>query len=204
MPLRVRPDGTLDVGGAQGTECWWIPAPFRFCLRCGVSYGGRQKNDFQKLATLGSEGRSTATTVPSLSAVRSLRGDESLSPEARKLLSFTDNRQDASLQSGHFNDFIQVVQLRAALYRAVAEAGPDGLEHDYIAQRVFEALGLPLDQYAADPEVEFQARADTEKTLRDVLGYLVYADLRRGWRITSPNLEQSGLLVTRRSALANA
>lgn len=194
VSLRVRPGGTLDLDGEQGTECWWIPAPFRFCLRCGVSYGGRQKNDFQKLTTLGSEGRSTATTVLSLSAVRSLRGNETLVPEARKLLSFTDNRQDASLQSGHFNDFIQVVQLRAALYRAVAAAGPEGLEHDYIAQRVFEALGLLLDQYAADPEIEFRARADTEKTLRDVLGYLVYADLRRGWRITSPNLEQSGLL----------
>ena len=30
--------------------------------------------------------------------------------------------------------------------------------------------------------------------LREVLGYYLYRDLRRGWRITSPNLEQCGLL----------
>ena len=33
----------------------------------------------------------------------------------QKLMSFTDNRQDASLQAGHFNDFIQVVHLRSAI-----------------------------------------------------------------------------------------
>ena len=36
-----------------------------------------------------------------------------------KLLSFTDNRQDASLQAGHFNDFVQVSLLRCALHAAL-------------------------------------------------------------------------------------
>src|SRR5207247_5620358 len=77
----------------------FVPAPFRFCLRCGTAYAGaRSGSDFSRLATLGSEGRSTATTILSLSTVRHLRKDEALKPEARKLLSFTDNRQDASLR----------------------------------------------------------------------------------------------------------
>ena len=41
---------------------------------------------------------------------------------ARKLLAFVDNRQDAALQAGHFNDFVQVTQLRGALYRALDKA----------------------------------------------------------------------------------
>ena len=129
----------------------------------------------------------------SLSAVRHLRGDDSLE-EKRKLLSFTDNRQDASLQAGHFNDFVQIALLRGALYRAVAAAGEEGLEHDRIPQAVFAALNLPFEDYSVDPDLEFQARRTTEKTLRDVLAYRVYLDLRRGWRVTSPNLEQCGLL----------
>jgi len=32
------------------------------------------------------------------------------------------------------------------------------------------------------------------QALRDVLGYRLYRDLERGWRLTSPNLEQCGLL----------
>ena len=52
-----------------------------------------------------------------LSAVRQLRADDELPPEARKLLSFSDNRQDASLQAGHFNDFVEIGLLRSALHR---------------------------------------------------------------------------------------
>ncbi len=178
----------------QGAEYHFVQSPFRFCLNCGVAYGGRERSDFGKLASLSSEGRSTATTILSLSALRALRRDETLERTARKLLSFTDNRQDASLQAGHFNDFVEVGLLRAALYQAVHAAGPAGLTHDQLPQRVFEALNLPLDLYAVDPAVKFQARKDTERGLREVLAYRVYQDLRRGWRVTSPNLEQCGLL----------
>merc|ERR1711916_295280 len=37
--------------------------------------------------------------------------------------------------------------------------------------------------------------------MREVIGYFVYQDLRRGWRLTSPNLEQSGLLTLEYVAL---
>jgi hypothetical protein len=190
VELTVSPSGSI---GAGDQPAWFVPAPFRLCLHCGVSYGGRLRTDFTKLATLGSEGRSTATTVLSLSAVRNLRRDQTLTPAARKLLCFTDNRQDASLQAGHFNDFVQVGLLRAAVFRATS-AAKDGLEHDSLTEAVFKSLDLPFDQYAVDAELRFQARTDTERTLRDVLGYRLYLDLRRGWRITSPNLEQCGLL----------
>ena len=42
--------------------------------------------------------------------------------------------------------------------------------------------------------MRFQALQETQRALRQVLGYRIYRDLRRGWRITSPNLEQCGLL----------
>ncbi|MGH2521433.1 MAG: helicase-related protein, partial [Anaerolineales bacterium] len=195
QPVHVGRDGAeVLTDSSEGLPMHHFPAPFHFCLNCGVSYGARQSSDFAKLTTLGSEGRSTATTILTLSAIRHLQQDDSLPEKARKLLSFTDNRQDASLQAGHFNDFVEIAVLRSALYRAVSAAGPDGLTHDQLTQRVFEALQLSLDDYAANPGVRFQARLETDKALRDVLGYRLYHDLRRGWRITSPNLEQCGLL----------
>ncbi len=189
--LYLGPDG---VGPAEGQDCVFVPAPFLFCLHCGVSYAPRQ-GDFGKLAILRSEGRSSATTILSLSTILHLRDQEFLPQQARKLLSFTDNRQDASLQAGHFNDFVEIGLLRGALYRAVSEAGPEGITHDQLAQRVFDALNLPLDLYAQDPQVRFQPLQETQRALRLVLGYRLYRDLRRGWRITSPNLEQCGLLA---------
>jgi len=75
---RILPDGRgAPAEGAKapgdGVLAAWVPGTFRFCLQCGVSYGARQKSDFGKLASLSSEGRSTATTITSLFAVRSLR-----------------------------------------------------------------------------------------------------------------------------------
>ena len=131
----------------------------------------------------------------SLAAIRELRADTELADEAKKLLSFTDNRQDASLQAGHFNDFVQVTLLRAALWRAAAEAGPSGLSHDEVPQKVFEALNLPFDAYAHDAELRGAARTDTDRVFREVLAYRLYRDLVRGWRLTQPNLEQTGLLT---------
>lgn len=196
LPLSVLTDGVVDPSGELewGSRAWWLPAPFRFCPACGVSYAGRLGRDFTRLTTLGTDGRSTATTIMSLAAIRYLRDDAALPDQAKKLLSFTDNRQDASLQAGHFNDFVQVTMLRAALWRAARDAGDDGLTHDELPQRVFEALNLPLGAYAKDPDLRGVARSDTDRVLRDVLAYRLYRDLVRGWRLTQPNLEQVGLL----------
>ena len=113
-----------------------------------------------------------------------------------QLLSFSDNRQDASLQAGHFNDFVQTGLVRAALYEAVKSAGSDGLMHDELPFKVFEALNLPFRQYAGkDPDdVPRTTRQKIDSTFRDVLEYIVYCDQERGWRVQSPNLEQCGLL----------
>ncbi|HEU5422052.1 MAG TPA: DEAD/DEAH box helicase, partial [Nitrolancea sp.] len=188
---------TVDAEGAQaaaGLAAHFLPAPFQFCLHCGVAYNPNQRSDYGKVSALSAGGRSSATTIMSLFAIRFLREALDLRSEARKLLSFTDNRQDASLQAGHFNDFVDTGLLRAGLYRAVQAAGAEGLGHEELTQAVFAALALPLDAYAADPAVRYQALADTKRALRDVLGYRLYRDLKRGWRVTAPNLEQCGLL----------
>ncbi len=193
QPVRVGPDG---VEGTEGRDGYFVTAPFRFCLNCGVAYNFLQTSDFGKLTALGSEGRSTATTILSLSAIRGLKASD-LDPQAHKLLSFTDNRQDASLQAGHFNDFVEVSLLRGALFAAVRAAGESGLRHEELTQRVFEALRLPVEMYASNPSAKFQALAETQRALRNVLGYRLYRDLKRGWRVTAPNLEQCGLLEIR-------
>jgi len=178
----------------DGISCAFIKAPFRFCLSCGAAYDFRQKSDFGKLSSLGSEGRSTATTVLCLSTILNLRKELDMDDEAKKLLSFTDNRQDASLQAGHFNDFVEVGMLRAAIYKATSLCGESGLEYEKLTQAVCDALGLDKSEYASNPEARFQAEKDTKQSLRDILGYRIFHDLRRGWRITAPNLEQCGLL----------
>jgi hypothetical protein len=179
IATRVSAKGILESGE---TKAWFIPAPFKFCLACGVSYPSRQRSDAGKLANLGSGGRSTATTVLSAAAVRTLLADPSIDPQYKKLLAFSDNRQDASLQAGHFNDFIEVGMLRSALYRSVELAGTAGITHDVLAQKVFEALALPKQLYVANPEIKGVNAMEADKTFRDVLGYRLYIDQKMSGR----------------------
>ncbi|EIV91778.1 helicase family protein with metal-binding cysteine cluster [Frankia sp. QA3] len=197
-PVQVTSDGRqLGEHDGAGLAAAFVRAPFRFCLNreCRVSYESPRQQDFAKLSSLGSEGRSSATTVLSSSLLRALHGQDGLADDARKLLAFTDNRQDASLQAGHFNDFVQVSLVRAALHQACVAAGPDGLTHEELARAVVRALALPRERYAQVPKAKGFAREDADRALRQVIEYRLYLDLQRGVRITMPNLEQSGLLV---------
>ena len=127
MPVTVDAFGH-ENGTGETVEAAFISGPFRFCLRCGVSYEQVRGSDFAKLATLTQEGRSSATTLTSMSIVRSLLAvpDDALDDDARKLLTFVDNRQDAALQAGHFNDYVEVTLVRGALYRAARDAVKGG------------------------------------------------------------------------------
>lgn len=194
ITVRVAEDGAIDADHSD-IDAHWFETPFRFCLHCGVSYETRKNSgDYARLAQLGTEGRSTATTILGLATIRFLRSHDDLADQAKKLLSFTDNRQDASLQAGHFNDFVQVTMLRSALWSAARAAGSEGLTHDEVAQRVFDELGLPPAAYLPDPGIKGQARVNAERVLTEALEYRVFSDLERGWRITQPNLEQCGLI----------
>ena len=194
-PVFVAPSGRIVPEG-EGVPTALLHRNFLFCLEpsCGVAYTGTQRSERFKLATLGVDSRSTATTILAVRSLIKLQQDQSLSPEARKLLSFTDNRQDASLQAGHFNDFVQVALLRSALYGACQQVRPQGLGHGDLSRCVLDAMNPRFENYAADPEVRGPARQHTRDALRRVLEYFLYRDLERGWRVTAPNLEDCGLL----------
>jgi len=192
--LYVRSNGDVaDDVASDAVPCWFQPQPFMLCLACGEAYTRRDRNDFRKLSALSSEGRSTATTLLALTTVGAMR-DTDLTPEAQKVLSFTDNRQDASLQAGHFNDFVQVALIRAALYQALTQYRE--LRFEEVAGRVVDALDLQIQDYAKQKDLDASSlqAGKTRQVLREVVEYRLYEDLRRGWRVVQPNLEQCGLL----------
>jgi superfamily II DNA/RNA helicase len=175
----------------QPTPCWFIPKPFLTCLNCGIVHD-RKKNEFVKLSRLSSEGRSTATTLLCLSTVSRLKNSTAIQPEAAKILSFTDNRQDASLQAGHFNDFVQTSFLRASLNGALQAKGK--LTHKDLATEVVKQMALSQEDYAQQLAEYGSGKRQNEEAFKHLIEYRLYEDLRRGWRIVQPNLEQCGLL----------
>jgi len=194
VPVEVDEYGHLGGDGVHGV----LFEILHFCPTCQTHYESSRQSEFSRLASLGTEGRAGAVTVVSQSVVQTLRKRGGVPEEAKKFLAFSDNRQDASLQAGNFNDFVLVGMIRAAVLRAVtawAASHEDPISDEDLGREVVKALGLDLGDYAKNPDVEFGAQKKLKRALEDIVTYRVYADLQRGWKITMPNLEQTGQLV---------
>ena len=194
---RVGPDGRTSQ---EGRIVWFTPGRFRLCLAC-LDQPVVQAREVNKLAGLSAEGRSSATTLLISSALRAMHdGTSHIASNNQKVLAFTDNRQDAALQAGHFNDTLFVLLLRSAILAAVRNAGPEGLAYEDFGRRVQAALGFTASnrdrrrEWLADPDLIGVALGNAERTLGRVIAYRVWADQRRGWRFTNPNLEDLGLI----------
>lgn len=193
MPQRLTlsPDGRYS---ASGTSFWFIPGRFGFCPCC-LDQPHPSMRERSKLASLSGEGRSSATTLLVATALEWMSlADSGVATEKRKLLGFTDNRQDAALQAGHFNDFLFVSLLRGAILRAVLDAGEEGMTEEEFGLKVVKALGFTADNKRArvhwmlDPDAGAVVRVDSQRALAKVLAHRVWTDLRRGWRYTNPSL----------------
>jgi very-short-patch-repair endonuclease len=182
-----------EKGPPWATHFYYQKEPFSLCLRCGASWSA-QEREFTKLTYLGSEGRTSATTVLALALLR--RAREVLGEGRDKLLSFTDNRQDASLQAGHFNDFVRTTLVRAALVRALEANRDRGLDYRSLAREVMAALPFSVGYFARNKSVGegTPASRKVREAMEKLLRYRLYADLKRGWRFAQPNLEEVGLL----------
>ena len=191
QPVWVQPDGAFSsLPDPNAIKMWHQPEPFSLCLSCGEFYTAREK-DFSKLASLSSEARSSATTVLATALLSHAAHGQAVRD---KLLTFTDNRQDASLQAGHFNDLIHLAVLRCALVAALQDH--ESLPPDRVAQEVVAHCGLEMRDIARNPELAPNAPAaqDVTQVFTDLTEYRLFEDLRRGWRVIQPNLEELGLL----------
>ena len=95
-----------------------VPHPFTFCPSdgCGVFYDKRTHKEFNKLFSFGTVGRSTATDVIVSNMLNTLPKDE------KKVIAFSDNRQDTALQAAHMNNIQKRIHFRRGIYHALEEA----------------------------------------------------------------------------------
>lgn len=200
MPTLVFVSPNGKSGGSDALKYWFIKGSYRFCTNCGdeASPYGR---DINRLSGLTGEGRSSATTMITLSILRELYKNppKPSEKETRKILGFIDNRQDAALQSGHFNDFIFLITLRTAVLEAVKKQGGTATLNDF-PHLIVKALNF--DDGTPESELEYLKQTMQSpllkkrvmNTLYDILGFRVMRDVRRGWRYNNPNLENLNML----------
>ncbi len=180
-------DSTLPM------RAWYMATGMLFDPTSGIIYDSRTSEN-TKLMRLGNEGRSTATTMTTISVLKAMQ-NQNEERRKQKLLSFTDNRQDASLQAGHFNDFITIVRLRSAIFHALVSKKDHTLSIESIALEVKKQLCLK--------EVEFARKPTTDESIpnkanQDALEKFIFLkvlyDLKKGWKYILPTLELCGLM----------
>ena len=171
----------------------YVASPLRYDPTAKAIYTGSSK-EWSKLSKIGSEGRSTATTVLSYENIIEMKAADVPSSD-RKLMTFVDARQDAALQAGHFNDFVRIGKIRSAIWNAVQNAD-EPIGSATIARVVFEKLNLNQEDYFNDRYKNLRGgRADKVKeVMRKYLGTIIYDDLAGNWQVTMPNLEDCALL----------
>ena len=148
-----------------------------------------------KLTTLGSEGRCTATTIMSLAAIA--RPARRRRPAGRGQEAAVVHRQPPGrVAAGRALQRLRPGRRCCAprCTRAVADGRDDGLTHDEVAAAGLRRARPAVRRLRREPELEVAARTDTERVLREVLGYRLYRDLRARLAGHLPNLEQTGLL----------
>jgi ATP-dependent helicase YprA (DUF1998 family) len=181
-------DGSKEYGG------WYLPIGYIYDPTSGELHDPR-RSEYAKLSRLGMEGRATTTTVLSLSILDGMQKIGFPEPDS-KILSFTDNRQDASLQSGHFNDFIALVRIRAALVKALKKQKI--VLFGEIEHKIFENLSLSPADYMRNPA---SGGSYADKIFKRLIKYLILKDLSESRRVNMPNLEDTGLLKINYSGL---
>ena len=195
LPRRIyyTPTGFYSEHNTEGCiEGWFVPAPLMFDPTSKAIYKGRQ-SEWSKLAKIGGEGRSTATTILSYENITQMK-EAGVGESDRKLLTFVDARQDAALQAGHFNDFIRIGKIRSAIWNAVKET-TGKVDNSNIARLVFEKLNITIDEFSIRQGLR-GGRADEVKDIMvRYLNSIIYDDLAGNWTVIMPNLEDCALLT---------
>ena len=189
--------GTLDVQENTFTQYHeddnqmgtLMPFPLSYCPSCRTEHTG-SSTEYSKLFLLNSIGRATGTNVIVTASLGASPTNE------RKVIGFTDNRQDAAFQAGHLDHWYNQIYFRRALYNVLKQ------QTTFLPVKSIPDLLYP---HIIDAEYEktipfAQRRIFKEKYLKYLETYL-YVEIRGTKRFISINLEDVGLLEATYEAL---
>lgn len=166
-----------------------MPNPFSYCPSCRTEHSGAS-TEYSKLFLLNSIGRATGTNVIVTASLGASPTNE------RKVIGFTDNRQDAAFQAGHLDHWYNQIYFRRALYN-VLKAQPNFLPVKDVPDLLYPLI-IDAEYEKSIPFA--QRRMFKEKYLKYLETYL-YVEIRGTKRFISINLEDVGLLEATYEAL---
>lgn len=182
--------GKLDTVNNTFTELYdddenkdsgtFIPRPLPYCLNCRTYHAG-SPTEFAKLFLLNSVGRATGTDVIVSSSINASPATE------KKVIGFSDNRQDAAFQAGHMDHWYNQIYFRRALYNLLKT------RKEFTPVNELPALLYPL-LIPDESRIPFVQRRIFRNKFLDYLETYLYVEFRGTKRFLSINLEDVGLI----------
>lgn len=165
-----------------------MPSPLSYCPSCRTEHLGA--SEFAKVFLLNSIGRATGTDVIVTASLGASPANE------RKVIGFTDNRQDAAFQAGHLDSWYNQIYFRRALYNVLKH------QTEFLpVSKIPELLYPHIIDAEFEKKIPFaQRRMFKEKYLKYLETYL-FVEIRGTKRFISINLEDVGLLEATYEAL---
>jgi hypothetical protein len=157
----------------------FIPSPLPICLSCQTEHIG-STSEYAKLFLLNSVGRATGTDVITTTTINA-------SPlKERKLIGFSDNRQDTAFQAGHLNHWYAQIYFRRIFNKVLS----DQSQPIYVKDLPAKLYPLLIDDSGYPPRMRRLLKEKYETYLETFL----YVEIRGTKKFTSVNLEDVGLL----------
>lgn len=168
----------LSYDESDGTGVF-LPWPFAWCLNCQTEHSGQVREN-TKLFLLNSIGRATGSDIILSSTIQNAL------PKERKIIGFSDNRQDAAFQAGHFNDWYGQIFFRKALRQVLWDESEPIPVRELPKKLIKVIMGSGFPSTPRDRMFE-----------RNYLRYLetyLFVEIRGTKKFTSINLEDTGLI----------
>ncbi|MEZ0348617.1 MAG: DEAD/DEAH box helicase [Thermus sp.] len=182
LPRNLTLDPFSGEVAERGVPVAALPYPFQFCPTCQVAHT-RKGNEIRKLAAFGLVGRSTATDLLLISTLGTFPQEE------RKIIVFTDNRQDAEFQAGHFQDLFRKVLFRQTAMEVLAQGATYLSELGGQVYRIWAQ---------SDPRAEvrplYEEFSPEGAAFRSLLSLVAVLEASRNTQPNLKNLEAAGLI----------
>ena len=164
----------------------FIPSPLPICLSCFTEHTGNT-SEYAKMFLLNSIGRATGTDVITAASINASPTNE------KKLIGFSDNRQDTAFQAGHLNHWYSQIYFRRILNKVLQDYGKP------IFVKKLPELLFPL--MVEEMKYVPRMRRLIKENLETYLETYLFVEIRGTKKFTSVNLEDVGLLEVEYDAL---
>ena len=188
-----------DCSHQEQFPVWCVSENFEFCPSCGAVHTKKTQR-FKKFYSFDLVGRSTATDILVSNALKVLEENE------KRILIFSDNRQETAFQAGHLRDFDRRITFQHIMVETLKNAhkNRDYLIPDECGRDIYQKI-KQLREHNEEkfklPWKEGKNERRSEQYFKEYLEFLALSELKSSGYILHTGVEKYSLMQVKYSGL---